>query len=222
MYGANISRGFVWQFPPFAVSLGTKSVKDMEMTNRNGGLKRLPVGIQTFEKIIDGDYLYIDKTKYMWDMIHLSKYVFLSRPRRFGKSLLVSTLQSYFEGRKELFKGLAIEKLEQEWVEYPVLRISMASGKHMEKEQLERYLINILEENERRFGLSSDHPDPNVRLKNLIANVHWTDGQYRAWALEMKDKHPQYDWKILFMELAKENVSDDLKEKWHIVKEFTA
>ena len=177
MYGANISRGFVWQFPPFAVSLGTKSVKDMEMTNRNGGLKRLPVGIQTFEKIIDGDYLYIDKTKYMWDMVHLSNYVFLSRPRRFGKSLLVSTLQSYFEGRKELFKGLAIEKLEQEWVEYPVLRISMASGKHMEKEQLERYLINILEENERRFGLSSDHPDPNVRLKNLIANVHDKTGR---------------------------------------------
>ena len=177
MYGANISRGFVWQFPPFAVSLGTKSVKDMETTNRNGGLKRLPVGIQTFEKIIDGDYLYIDKTKYMWDMVHLSNYVFLSRPRRFGKSLLVSTLQSYFEGRKELFKGLAIEKLEQEWVEYPVLRISMASGKHMEKEQLERYLINILEENERRFGLSSDHPDPNVRLKNLIANVHDKTGR---------------------------------------------
>ena len=147
------------------------------MTNRNGGLKRLPVGIQTFEKIIDGDYLYIDKTKYMWDMVHLSNYVFLSRPRRFGKSLLVSTLQSYFEGRKELFKGLAIEKLEQEWVEYPVLRISMASGKHMEKEQLERYLINILEENERRFGLSSDHPDPNVRLKNLIANVHDKTGR---------------------------------------------
>ena len=86
----------------------------METTKRNGGLKRLPVGIQTFEKIIDGDYLYIDKTKYMWDMVHLSNYVFLSRPRRFGKSLLVSTLQSYFEGRKELFKGLAIEKLKQE------------------------------------------------------------------------------------------------------------
>ena len=147
------------------------------MTNRNGGLKRLPVGIQTFSEVMDLDCLYIDKTKYMWDMIHLSKYVFLSRPRRFGKSLLVSTLQSYFEGKKELFKGLAIEKLEQEWAEYPVLRISMASGKHMEKEQLERYLINILEENERRFGLSSDHPDPNVRLKNLIANVHDKTGR---------------------------------------------
>ncbi|MGN0217436.1 MAG: AAA family ATPase, partial [Bacteroidaceae bacterium] len=99
-------------------------------------LKRLPVGIQTFEKLISGGYLYVDKTAYIWNMIHLSNYIFLSRPRRFGKSLLVSTLQAYFEGRKDLFKGLFIETVEKEWVEYPVLRFSMASGKHMEKEQL--------------------------------------------------------------------------------------
>ena len=134
-------------------------------------LKRLPVGIQTFEKIVNGDFLYVDKTEYIWNMTHLSQYVFLSRPRRFGKSLLVSTLQAYFEGRKELFKGLAIEQLEKEWVEYPVLRFSMASSKHMEKEQLERYLLYIVEENEKRFGLSSNHPDPNVRMKNLITSV---------------------------------------------------
>ena len=134
-------------------------------------LKRLPVGIQTFSEIKNLDMLYVDKTAYIWNMAHLSKYIFLSRPRRFGKSLLVSTLQAYFEGKKELFKGLAIEQLEKEWVEYPVLRFSMASSKHMEKEQLERYLLYILAENERRFGLSSDHPDPNVRMKNLITSV---------------------------------------------------
>ena len=78
-------------------------------------LKRLPVGIQTFSEIRSNDMLYVDKTEYVWKMTHLSKYIFLSRPRRFGKSLLVSTLQSYFEGRKDLFRGLAIEKLEQEW-----------------------------------------------------------------------------------------------------------
>ena len=71
-------------------------------------LKRLPVGIQTFSNIIQDGMFYVDKTSYIWNMIHLSKYIFLSRPRRFGKSLLVSTLQSYFEGRRELFKGLAI------------------------------------------------------------------------------------------------------------------
>ena len=94
--------------------------KDME-TKR---LKRLAVGIQTFSEVIDLDCLYIDKTEYIWNMIHLSKYIFLSRPRRFGKSLLVSTLQAYFEGRKDLFKGLFIETVEKEWVEYPVLIFS--------------------------------------------------------------------------------------------------
>ena len=140
-------------------------------------LKRLPVGIQTFEKIIDNDMLYIDKTEYIWNMIHLSNYIFLSRPRRFGKSLLVSTLQAYFEGRKDLFKGLFIETVEKEWTKYPVLRFSMASGKHMEKEQLERYLLYILEENERRFGITSDSKDPNVRLKNLITTAYEKTGK---------------------------------------------
>ena len=70
-------------------------------------------------------------------------YFFLSRPRRFGKSLLVSTFHSYFEGRKDLFEGLAIERLEKEWTEYPVLQFSLAGGKHMEKEQLERYLLGV-------------------------------------------------------------------------------
>ena len=140
-------------------------------------LKRLPVGIQTFSNIIEDNMLYIDKTEYVWNMIHLSKYIFLSRPRRFGKSLLVSTLQAYFEGRKDLFKGLFIETVEKEWTEYPVLRFSMASGKHMEKNQLERYILYILEENERRFGITSDSKDPNVRLKNLIASAYEKTGK---------------------------------------------
>ena len=140
-------------------------------------LKRLPVGIQTFSEVIDLNCLYIDKTEYIWNMIHLSKYIFLSRPRRFGKSLLVSTLQAYYEGRKDLFKGLFIETVEKDWTEYPVLRLSMASGKHMEKDQLERYLLNILQENERRLGISSDSKDPNVRLKNLIFSAYEKTGK---------------------------------------------
>src|SRR5574344_1423417 len=140
-------------------------------------LKRLPVGIQTFEKIRENDMLYIDKTEYIWNMINLGNYIFLSRPRRFGKSLLVSTLQAYFEGRKDLFKGLFIERMEKEWTEYPVLRFDMSMGKHMEKEQLERYLLYILEENERRFGITSDSKDPNVRLKNLIASAYEKTGK---------------------------------------------
>ena len=95
-------------------------------------LKLYPIGIQTFERIRKEDKLYIDKTEFVYRMTHTSgTYFFLSRPRGFGKSLLVSTLQSYFEGKKELFEGLAISKLEKEWTEYPVLHFSMAGGKHM-------------------------------------------------------------------------------------------
>lgn len=96
--------------------------------------KLYPLGIQTFSEIRKNDNLYIDKTEYIYRMANTDgKYFFLSRPRRFGKSLLISTMQSYFEGRKDLFKGLAMEKLEKEWVEHPVLHFTMASGKHMEK-----------------------------------------------------------------------------------------
>ncbi len=95
--------------------------------------KLYPIGIQTFERIRRENMLYIDKTEYVYRMAHTNgTYFFLGRPRRFGKSLLVSTLQSYFEGKKELFKGLAIEKLEKEWQEYPVLHFDL-SGKPITK-----------------------------------------------------------------------------------------
>ncbi|MDD7633199.1 MAG: AAA family ATPase [Parabacteroides sp.] len=140
-------------------------------------LKRLPVGIQTFENIIEGDYLYVDKTALIYQMTKLSKYVFLSRPRRFGKSLLVSTLRSYFEGRQDLFQGLAIEQLEQDWTAYPVLHFSLASGKHMDKEQLERYLLYIIANQEQRFGLTSELTDVNLRLSQLIQTVYQQTGK---------------------------------------------
>ena len=138
-------------------------------------LKRLPVGIQTFSEVIDLDCLYIDKTEYIWNMIHLSKYIFLSRPRRFGKSLLVSTLQAYFEGRKDLFKGLFIETVEKEWTEYPVLRFSMASGKHMEKDQVERYLGMRLVEYEKKCGITNPATDNNDRFTALIKAAYNTE-----------------------------------------------
>ena len=137
-----------------------------------------PVGIQTFSNIIDRNLLYIDKTEYVYRMAHSGgTFFFLSRPRRFGKSLLVSTLKSYFEGKKELFKGLAIEKLEKEWTEYPVLHFSMAGGKHMEKEQLERYLDNLLKEPETEYGITSPTQDPNTRLSNLIKTAYKQTGK---------------------------------------------
>ena len=113
-------------------------------------LKLYPLGIQTFERIRKENKLYIDKTEYVYRLTHTSgTYFFLGRPRRFGKSLLLTTLQSYFEGKKDLFKGLAIEQLEKEWTEYPVLHFDLSGGKHMDKELLERYLGFILETEEK-------------------------------------------------------------------------
>ena len=140
--------------------------------------KLYPLGIQTFSEIRTNDNLYIDKTAYIYRMANSDgKYFFLSRPRRFGKSLLVSTLLSYFEGRKELFKGLAIDNLENEWAEYPVLHFDLSGGKHQEEDQLNRYLDFILKDNERRFGVECDAVDANVRLANLIASVYKKTGK---------------------------------------------
>ena len=140
--------------------------------------KLYPIGIQTFEEIRKLDNLYIDKTEYIYRMTHTSgKYFFLSRPRRFGKSLLVSTFQSYFEGKKELFEGLAIEKLEKEWNTYPVLHFDLSKGKHMEKEQLNRYLLDIIEKQEARFDCKSNKIDVNIRLDALINAVYRKTGK---------------------------------------------
>ena len=141
-------------------------------------LKLYPVGIQTFERIRKENKLYIDKTEYVYRMTHSGGcYFFLSRPRRFGKSLLVSTFESYFSGKKELFEGLAIEKLEQEWMEYPVLHFDMSGGKHMEKEQLEDYLSNRLEAEERKWGITHTKRGANDRLTELITTVYEISGK---------------------------------------------
>ena len=132
-------------------------------------LKKCPLGVQTFEKVILEDLLYVDKTQYIYSLAQNYKYVFLSRPRRFGKSLLASTLHSYFAGKKELFKGLAIERLETEWAEHPVLHFDMSLGKHMGKEQLERFLGERLAFEERKYGIENPAKDINDRLTNLIA-----------------------------------------------------
>lgn len=141
-------------------------------------LKLYPVGIQTFERIRKENKLYIDKTEYIYRMTHSGGcYFFLSRPRRFGKSLLVSTFESYFSGKKELFEGLAIEKLEQEWMEYPVLHFDMSGGKHMEKEQLEDYLSNRLEAEERKWGITHTKKGANDRLTELITTAYEISGK---------------------------------------------
>ncbi len=141
-------------------------------------LKLCPIGIQTFSNIIEDNRLYIDKTEYVYNLAHsAAKYFFLSRPRRFGKSLLTSTLKSYFEGKKELFKGLAIERLEKEWTQYPVLHFDMSTAKHVDKEQLESMLRFQLSEYERIYGKAEDAEKINDRLKSLIMRACEQTGQ---------------------------------------------
>lgn len=133
-----------------------------------------PVGEQDFREMRENGYLYVDKTEYVHRMTHSgSKYVFLSRPRRFGKTLLTSTLQAYFEGEKELFQGLAIEKLENEWTRHPVLHFDMSAWKDGDEESLQRYLHNIITKNEKRIGVAhSEGIDTNIRMGDLITAAY--------------------------------------------------
>ena len=164
--------------------------------------KLYPIGMQTFSEIREEDFLYVDKTEYIYRMTHTSgKYFFLARPRRFGKSLLVSTMQSYFEGKKELFKGLAVDKLEKEWTEYPVLHFDMSGGKHMEPEQLELYLGYILKDQEKKWGISEPRIGANNRLIDLINTAYEKSGkqvvvlidEYDAPMLDVAHEKEQLD-----------------------------
>ena len=107
--------------------------------------KIYPIGIQNFESIRQDGYFYIDKTALMYQMVKTGSYYFLSRPRRFGKSLLISTLEAYFQGKKELFEGLAVEKLEKDWIKYPILHLDLNIEKYDTPESLDKILNDNLE-----------------------------------------------------------------------------
>ena len=141
---------------------------------------KFPLGIQTFSEIISGNYLYVDKTAWVYELAHYAKYQFLSRPRRFGKSLLVSTMQAYFEGRKELFKGLDIDGLEKEWISYPVIHIDLSASKYFKLLNLHVALDGILSEYERIYHIEVDKAYSDVyssRLKNIILSASQQTGK---------------------------------------------
>ena len=141
-------------------------------------IRRYPIGIQTFQNIIEGDYIYVDKTKYIADFIRKGmKFVFLSRPRRFGKSLLASTLHAYYEGRKDLFEGLAISEYEKKWVKHPVLHFDMSGAKHMDKEALKKYLSFILRPYEETYGKAEGEDTPNLSLIGITRRAYEQTGQ---------------------------------------------
>ena len=129
---------------------------------------RYPIGIQTFSNIVEGDYLYIDKTGFVHDLAETYKYVFLSRPRRFGKSLLSSTFHSYFAGEKDLFEGLEAGRLKKEWTKHPVFHFDMSTAKHCNEEQLLSELNLKLLEYERVYGRVEDEKEVNQRFLGLV------------------------------------------------------
>ena len=137
---------------------------------------RYPIGIQTFSEIITGGYLYIDKTDLVWKLAHTAKYIFLSRPRRFGKSLLTTTLKSYFEGRRDLFEGLKIMPLEQEWKRYPVIHLDMSLAKNQGNADALRDCINdLLERYAKRYGVESSGLTPGRCFRQIIENANNTE-----------------------------------------------
>ena len=141
-------------------------------------VNKYPVGIQTFEEIREKGYLYVDKTKYIVDFREKGmKYIFLSRPRRFGKSLFASTLQAYFEGRKELFEGLAIADYEKEWVKHPVFHFDMSGAKHFDTDGLKHYLDLQLKPYEKLYGKDDDELYPNDRLDGLVKRAYKQTGE---------------------------------------------
>ena len=116
---------------------------------------RYPIGIQTFSEIRTGNYIYVDKTELIYRLVKGNKYIFLSRPRRFGKSLLMSTLEAYYHGRKELFEGLAISRLESEWIDYPVFRFDLSGEDFDNTEALTAHISGLLDDIEEEYGLES-------------------------------------------------------------------
>lgn len=139
--------------------------------------RNYPIGIQTFSEIRKNGYVYIDKTKLMWEMTRM-KYVFLSRPRRFGKSLLTTTLDSYFKGQKELFEGLKIMQLETEWKQHPVLHMDISSAKNQSTvEELRHALFYIMDPLTKQFGKQDNELLPGQLLSGMIRRAFEQTGK---------------------------------------------
>ena len=163
--------------------------------------RKLPVGIQSFEKIRKDGYLYVDKTDIIWQLANRNKtYNYLSRPRRFGKSVLVDTLESYFMGKKELFEGLKIMQLETEWVKRPVIRLDMSRA-GAEPETLRSYLNNIFRQYEGEYSLVPDPTDSLAdRFNAIIVGAYEQTGQQVAILIDEYDSPLQHSWKTPYHE----------------------
>lgn len=150
--------------------------------------RKLPIGIQSFEKIRTGGFTYIDKTDLIYQLASTKSPYFLSRPRRFGKSLLMSTLEAYFLGKKELFTGLAMETLETEWKEYPVLHLDLNARNYDSKEALVAILNQHLEKWEAKYGDEKKERSPEERFSYLLERIHEASGSQVVILIDEYDK----------------------------------
>ena len=150
-------------------------------------IRKFPIGVQTFDKIIEDNYLYIDKTGYIDEIANKYTYVFLNRPLGFGKSLLSSTFHSYFEGRKDLFEGLKAGEVKKEWKRHPVFHFDMSTAKHLNEEQLVRTLEYKLEWYELIYGRGEKDINPNQRLEGLIHRAFKQTGQQAVIIIDEYD-----------------------------------
>ena len=150
--------------------------------------KIYPIGIQNFEKIRKGGYCYIDKTAWIYQMVKTGSYYFLSRPRRFGKSLLLSTLEAYFQGKKGLFEGLAIEKLEKDWIKYPILHLDLNAEKYTNPEALDQVLESALRGWEALYGAQDYEKTFASRFQGIIQRACEKEGQSVVILVDEYDK----------------------------------
>ena len=152
------------------------------------GGKIYPIGIQNFEKLRRGGYFYIDKTALMYQMVKTGSYYFLSRPRRFGKSLLISTLEAYFQGKKELFTGLAVERLEKDWIKYPILHLDLNIEKYDTPESLDNILEKSLTAWEKLYGAEPSERSFSLRFAGIIERACKQAGQRVVILVDEYDK----------------------------------
>ncbi len=150
--------------------------------------KLYPVGIQNFESLRRDGYFYVDKTAKIYELAKTGRYYFLSRPRRFGKSLLISTLEAYFQGKKELFEGLAMEGLEKEWKKYPILHLDLNTQKYETEESLESVLNENLAVWESLYGRNENEIGPARRFAGVIRRAHEKTGERVAILIDEYDK----------------------------------
>ncbi|MDB8923164.1 AAA family ATPase, partial [Parabacteroides merdae] len=147
-----------------------------------------PIGIQNFESLRKDGYLYIDKTALIYQLATTGRYYFLSRPRRFGKSLLLSTLEAYFQGKKELFEGLAIGKLEKEWTEHPILHLDLNIARYASTSDLEDILNRNLVAWEKLYGADPAERSLPLRFAGIIDRAYHKTGQRAVILIDEYDK----------------------------------